>query len=236
MECSSLVVCPTCVRRWILPPMKANEVCAQPSWTPRFHQTQTWKIDVFMNLVHGTAPVKMVFGDFAQPAPSIPALETEVACTKDRHTDPLPGQSRPTPHTNLQHPPEGSYSRFLVVGAQDRDFTVHQLQLGEKDEAYSWLNSRHGPFPRLLPGPTPSPAQGSGSRDESFVHDTVLGQAGQRTSPGSRLTASFTWLARLMNSVEVEFSYASRKFSFVILRWPLKTFWILTFRSARGKE
>lgn len=72
--------------------------------------------------------------------------------------------------------------------------------------------------------------------EESFEHGGLLGQAGQRTSPGTRLTASFTWLARLINSVEVEFSYASRKISLVILRWPLKTFWIRTFRSARGKE
>lgn len=54
--------------------MKANEVCTQPSWTPRLHQTQIWKISVFMNLVPGAAPVKMVF---VQPIPSIPALETE---------------------------------------------------------------------------------------------------------------------------------------------------------------
>jgi hypothetical protein len=50
--------------------MKASEVCTQPSWTPRLHQTQIWKINVFMNLVPGAAPLKVVFVGFAQLAPN----------------------------------------------------------------------------------------------------------------------------------------------------------------------
>lgn len=40
-----------------------------------------------------------------------------------------PDIQSPCHHTNLQHAPEGSYSRLLVVGTQDRDFIVQQLQL-----------------------------------------------------------------------------------------------------------
>lgn len=95
--------------------MKANEVCTQLSWTPRLQQTQIWEINVFMNLVPGAAPVEMVFVDC--PASTVnPCLgdrRTRHSKSLAQWTDTVtlfPDSQSPCYHSNLQNPPEGSYS------------------------------------------------------------------------------------------------------------------------------